>query len=256
MTMGKTRQPAAFLWILLVMLAISPTYAPAPTIEYGPEDQVDVEGLPEPIAKAVQEHEHCYGTWRSRDLTVGFRGTTKELNDFLRQVAKCTELDLTCVLHAEPGVVAPNGLSGRFGDAFKIPGPEPIDVNWALHVYHTDVRVRDLETHKTHWETERDVTVRVHLVGEIELEKLEIPVVFDVEVGGTVGDLVRFHQQRRKEWLADESTTQPAEPTTLGLMNKPSYFGSGDDEDDWMTRAELIKKIRGKTSPICNGVYR
>lgn len=129
----------------------------------------------------------------ARKVTLYFRGTTGELNSFLRRLA--AEVDkpqLTARLVPEPGRVRAADLSPK-----TKPGNE-VKYNWSLEK--TEYRKGDGARAQVY------ITVTIHVHGNVERQELELPLAYRAKVEGRLRRFADGHNARRENMGRSETS--------------------------------------------------
>ena len=174
-------------------------------------------GIPKPVRAAVNAQQRVYACSRDGETLIYFQGATKHLNAFLTALAKTKDARLGLVLTHE------KGLSRKLLARLDGEGPDAKTVrwDWNLRLYKPLLREGDGPLHraKRPW-----IIVTVSLAGDINLDKLALPVAYRASVGGRTADFVKGHNQRRADIeSAEKPPTKPA-PTTMSLLKQAQGF--------------------------------
>lgn len=154
---------------------------------------------------------------------VFFKGNTDQFNSFLADLAKAKPKGVTVFLSPDPGYYRPSKF---VHEKDKEQGNKPY--NWSLD--QTTWRNKDGKQ-----VGEPELSVVVHVQGDIQLDKIKLPAVFDATVGGRLQSFVNGHNERKAQLEKDAAKggkkVTEAEPTTEELLSpKTDIFAPVTEE--------------------------
>ena len=156
---------------------------------------------PEGTKELVNREGRISGYWSdgfgARTDSLFFAGDTDAFNEFVAQYAMLKDTPLTLVLH--PG----RGLP-------RSPWDKEIPFEWKVHILHLDpypaapeaatpVGELDIRSLIVPEEARTDVvTVNLYLGGQVELDKVKVPLNVEVKSGGEIEQFIAAHQARQQ----------------------------------------------------------
>ncbi len=129
------------------------------------------------IMPLVNDNARFYATWTNGNEHLYYKGTTKELNAALAHFAKVEVKNHVVVL--APG----SGVQTTFDK-------KPVAYNWELHVLGGLARTRATDNAEDlYWQRDPVITIRVG--GDVDLDKLEVPVGITLRAASGKGEEAR-----------------------------------------------------------------
>jgi len=129
-------------------------------------------------------------------MYIFFRGDHDDFNEMLKQYAKLADplkryseskdTPLALTLHAGRGNVASAG-AGTFARNKEIP------FDWKIRITREGTLVSDRQKRR-YW-----VTVDLWVGGEVELDKVKVPLSVEVKSGGEIENFIARHEEKRKQ---------------------------------------------------------
>jgi hypothetical protein len=221
--------------LLIAFAALGIIVAVAPTFglwgRYPNDKPVKADNWPQSIVKAINAHPRVYGAGSGEaGWTFYFRGNTKDVNGFLKEVAEEKGVALEAVLVPEAGTAKPDPFEKEL----------KFDYEWSLHLdlYRDGAWIapakgeadaqyqkrRALELAKL---PEFRAVVSIHCVGAIDPDLIKIPLPFKASVGGRLANFVQVHNQRKADLEADGKVLTSEPPTDMSAAEGPrGLFGA------------------------------
>lgn len=194
---------------LAIVLSLLPTKASAMGMNYpaGTLYNIGSSEWPARLHDLVNTGDRVGGYWVNQWDSFFYRGDVAALNEFLNRYGLIPDTPLAVIIHA-----GERPLTGKLGD--KEPS---IPYDWSLYIV------------RRGWGAPRDprlpkerpgyvVTVNVWLSDEITLDRLLVPAHVEVK---SAGDVEKFIERHRKEWMSPSINEQAAvkPPLRAPLIN-------------------------------------